>query len=102
MGFTNYTTPNKGSRAAQKIINHPDDVQENSDDMEIMPLLENVLDDTESLLSETSFNGVFTERERSRLNLELQTLRGNLKLLKNKIIFYDSKIRKSEAKVKQK
>lgn len=102
IGFTEYTTLNKGSNAmAQKFLNDLENAQ-NADDIEMMPLFANVLNDTESLMSETSFNGeAFTERERRELNLELQTLRGKLKLLKIKMIFYDGEIAKAEAKVKR-
>lgn len=64
----------------------------------MMPLLDNVLDDTVILLPETSFNKAFTRRGRKGLNIELQTLRGNLKHWKSKMIFCDSKIGRVEKK----
>lgn len=82
----------------KKLLNDLDRVEDAHNDIEMMPLLGN----TESLLSETSFNSeAFTEQERRGLNLELQTLRGNLKHLKSKMIFYDGEIAKTEAKVKR-
>ncbi|XP_057295340.1 uncharacterized protein LOC130623829 [Hydractinia symbiolongicarpus] len=56
LGFTDYTTPNKGSKAmAQKLLNEIVHVEQKADDIEMMPLLENVLDETESLIEETPF-----------------------------------------------
>lgn len=48
-------------QAAEKLGDHTS-VQ--ADKIEVIPLVEKVVDDTESLMSKTSFNGAFTERER--------------------------------------
>lgn len=56
--------------------------------------LRSVLDGTQNLISETFFNEALTERERSELNLEIETLRGSLKMVKNKMIYYDGEIGK--------
>lgn len=70
--------------------------------MEMMPIWGgDVLDDTESLMSDTSFDDAFTGKGQKGFNLELKTVRGNLKHFMSKRILYNSEIWKVKEKVKR-
>lgn len=90
---------NLDKRNVWKPLNEADHMQKNPEMIKMGDLM-SVLNGTQKVISETSFNGAFTEQERRVLNLELQTVHGNLKLLESKRIFYDSEIVQAEAKVK--
>ncbi|XP_057291983.1 uncharacterized protein LOC130614575 [Hydractinia symbiolongicarpus] len=102
LGFPDYvTTPNRGKAVAQALRQKVDDILDN--DIISMESIEEFVDATESLTQETSFGGtgeVLTECEIRGFNQAAQTIRGNLKDLKSKMILYDSEIRKAESKVK--
>ncbi|XP_057306840.1 uncharacterized protein LOC130645017 [Hydractinia symbiolongicarpus] len=87
-----------------KVVNKIEEEAEHIE-MESLEEIDEFVDATESVIQDTSFvgpdEGGITPRERKGLDLELQTLRGNLKSLKNKMILYDSEMNKAEGRVKE-